>query len=271
MFEATFGEIGNIPSYLKLIPLQLVVISAYRTLTPPGTSAGQQEQDAFQSSSAATETLPGFLIHGGTLLKESNHAKFVYRLLTSFVIVQGILYTWAVAESALVLVATFPTLSRILPEPLAGSALLAGQRLSLTMPFVIGQFLMCAGCAIRVACYRRLGAYFTFELSLRDEHKLITSGPYSVVRHPAYTGSLLFIAGTYIAVRDRGSLLAALGLWETSWGKAVRFGLTVMAVLGTFSFVDRTRVEDEALKRRFGQQWIDWSRKTRYKLVPFLL
>jgi len=36
---------------------------------------------------------------------------------------------------------------------------------------------------------------FTFEMSIRKEHILVTSGPYGVVRHPGYTGALLAIGG----------------------------------------------------------------------------
>ena len=36
---------------------------------------------------------------------------------------------------------------------------------------------------------------FTFEMSIRKDHMLITSGPYGVVRHPGYTGFLLVVIG----------------------------------------------------------------------------
>ncbi|CAF4350854.1 unnamed protein product, partial [Rotaria sordida] len=31
-----------------------------------------------------------------------------------------------------------------------------------------------------------LGAFFTFELTIRSTHKLIKTGPYAYVRHPSY-------------------------------------------------------------------------------------
>ena len=51
---------------------------------------------------------------------------------------------------------------------------------------------------IRWACYRALGRLFTFEMSIRDNHELVTDGPYGWVRHPAYTGILLIVAGVIL-------------------------------------------------------------------------
>jgi len=36
---------------------------------------------------------------------------------------------------------------------------------------------------------------FTFEMSIRKNHKLITSGPYAIVRHPSYVGVILVASG----------------------------------------------------------------------------
>lgn len=44
-------------------------------------------------------------------------------------------------------------------------------------------------------CYCELGNLFTFEVSIRNDHKLIQSGPYHTVRHPGYLGVLLSVAG----------------------------------------------------------------------------
>ena len=107
-------------------------------------------------------------------------------------------------------------------------------------------------------------------MNLSADHALETGGPYAVVRHPSYGGALAFVVGTYMCVRDRASLLAALGVWDTPWGTALRFGGVVLAVLASFAFVDRARVEDEALKHKFGRQWEMWARRTPYKLIPFI-
>lgn len=54
----------------------------------------------------------------------------------------------------------------------------------------IGMVAVWIGGAIRIACYRELGRLFTYELTIREKHRLVTSGPYSIVRHPSYSKSL---------------------------------------------------------------------------------
>ena len=48
----------------------------------------------------------------------------------------------------------------------------------LPAPFILGVCLLGVGTLIRVSCYRALGRFFTFELSIKTEHTLITEGPY---------------------------------------------------------------------------------------------
>ncbi|KAJ7923243.1 hypothetical protein B0H13DRAFT_1477462, partial [Mycena leptocephala] len=52
----------------------------------------------------------------------------------------------------------------------------------------IGTALIANGAILRLFCYRALGQYFTFKTAIARNHKLVTTGPYSIVRHPAYTG-----------------------------------------------------------------------------------
>ena len=59
------------------------------------------------------------------------------------------------------------------------------------------------GGVIRLECCRRLGRMFTFEMSIRKDCVLVTSGPYGVVRHPGYTGILLVISGMLLMMHQR--------------------------------------------------------------------
>jgi len=42
-----------------------------------------------------------------------------------------------------------------------------------------------------------LGQFFRFEASIQQDHKLIVSGPYAVVRHPSYTGLMMVFIGWF--------------------------------------------------------------------------
>lgn len=170
---------------------------------------------------------------------------------------------------ALIIGAIFPQLLPYIPESIS-SYLNAGRGMRLSLPFCLAYASVLAGATIRVHCYRRLRDRFTFDLAIRKDHTLETGGMYSVVRHPAYLGSLLFIGGTYLCVCDGHSLLAALGVWETSWGKGLHSFMAGTALLAVYAFVDRTRVEDKALRQQFGEQWVKWARTTPYKLIPFV-
>lgn len=60
---------------------------------------------------------------------------------------------------------------------------------------VVGTLLATIGGYIRWTCYCALGRLFTFEMSIRDDHTLVTDGPYAWVRHPGYTGVLSTFIG----------------------------------------------------------------------------
>jgi protein-S-isoprenylcysteine O-methyltransferase Ste14 len=76
---------------------------------------------------------------------------------------------------------------------------------------------------------------------------VITTGPYRIVRHPLYTGALVFIAGT--------SLL--LGSW---WGLIAVPVLAVVLAL-------RIRIEEKALRTGL-EGYDDYARRVRYRLIP---
>ncbi|KAI9064433.1 hypothetical protein FKP32DRAFT_1570163 [Trametes sanguinea] len=159
-----------------------------------------------------------------------------------------------------------PSLSERLPLLNA----LDSTRYFVTPLFLIGSAIAICGGTIRIYCHRALGRFFSWQMALQDDHTLITTGPYSFVRHPSYTGFLLLAIGNAISLLGPGSLSAENGLLDSRPGRTA-LGI----VFGYLSFVayslcHRIPKEDEVLSREFGEQWQVWARKAPYKLIPYV-
>ena len=136
--------------------------------------------------------------------------------------------------------------------------------------FIAGLVVTAAGTLIRVVAYRQLSRNFTFQLAVRNEHKLSTSGIYSVVRHPSYTGALMFLCGMGICQLGSGSYFVESGMWKGTAGQ-VCAAVYLSFIAFSFSMAGvRTRQEDETLRTEFKEQWDAWARETRYRLIPFV-
>jgi protein-S-isoprenylcysteine O-methyltransferase Ste14 len=60
---------------------------------------------------------------------------------------------------------------------------------------VIGAALILLGLAVRMSAIATLKNYFTVNVAIREDHKLITGGLYRYIRHPAYAGGILSFIG----------------------------------------------------------------------------
>ncbi|WP_026868922.1 methyltransferase family protein [Inquilinus limosus] len=80
-------------------------------------------------------------------------------------------------------------------------------------------------------------------------HRVITTGPYAVVRHPLYTAALVWFAATALM----------LGSW---WGLVACIAFAVILAM-------RTALEDRELHRGL-PGYPDYARRVRHRLVPFV-
>lgn len=131
----------------------------------------------------------------------------------------------------------------------AGAFPLADIRMLLTRPAIgLGVFIL--GLALRWYAIIHLGRFFTVNVAITDDHRLIETGPYRWARHPSYTGWLLAIAGLGLCLANALSLAILL--------------------TATFSVISwRISIEEAVLRTAFGDAYTAYARKTR-RLIPYI-
>ncbi|KAI0060185.1 hypothetical protein BV25DRAFT_1807916 [Artomyces pyxidatus] len=136
--------------------------------------------------------------------------------------------------------------------------------------FVAGVASTFLGMVIRVACFRELGRFFTYQLAIRDKHKLITTGPYSIVRHPSYTGIWLAHGGMTACLLAKGTWLTESGVMHTAIG-----WIAASIWAGRLAYVTfislRARHEDKMLHREFGEEWEAYAKRVPCRYIPGLI
>jgi protein-S-isoprenylcysteine O-methyltransferase Ste14 len=95
-----------------------------------------------------------------------------------------------------------------------------------------------------------LGRQFRIQAGLYEDHQLVRSGPYAVVRHPIYASLLALTLATGILMAQWQWLLVGLALCIA--GNEIR-----------------VRTEDRLLEGRFGEDFREYRRKVR-GYVPFV-
>jgi len=125
------------------------------------------------------------------------------------------------------------------------------------------------GGALRQWGRHSLGRFFTWEVSIRPEHKLFTGGPYRIVRHPCYLGSFFLQAGQLMFAFSGGTFTHECLKWRFSEPfHVIRLLVTLLAVICLGASYRRCLKEDALLKREFGKEWEKWAAKTRFRLIP---
>jgi protein-S-isoprenylcysteine O-methyltransferase Ste14 len=113
-----------------------------------------------------------------------------------------------------------------------------------------GCLLLGVGLGFSVWARMHLGRNWSGRIAVKENHELIQTGPYAVVRHPIYTGLLLAIIGTALA----------LGEWR---------GL-VAVVLMLVSYWRKLTVEERWMLNAFGDRYRHYRAQTS-ALIPYLL
>lgn len=117
--------------------------------------------------------------------------------------------------------------------------------------FYLGIFLMLLGIVIRQWSIAVLGRFFSLNVRVVQDHRVIDKGPYRLVRHPSYTGILITFIGISLAVQSLGALLVLLAVF-------------------TISFGYRMRVEEKTLLSELGDPYASYMKRTK-RIIPYLI
>jgi protein-S-isoprenylcysteine O-methyltransferase Ste14 len=124
----------------------------------------------------------------------------------------------------------------------------AGRLPAVSGPAGVG--VMAAGLALRAWSMRTLGAYYSRTLRTTSDQTVVQDGPYRVIRHPGYLGSMMVWTGFAVT---SGSAAAAVA---------------VAALMGN-AYRRRIASEEAMLAGRFGRAYAQYSQRTK-RLVPFI-
>ena len=113
---------------------------------------------------------------------------------------------------------------------------------------LLGVILIVVGLAVRWTAILTLRKYFTVDVAIRKDHKLVMTGLYRYVRHPAYLGSLLSFLGLAVSFSN----------WLATF-------LMFLPITGAFIY--RIRVEEKALDAFLGEEYRQYCSSTK-RLIP---
>lgn len=105
------------------------------------------------------------------------------------------------------------------------------------------------GAAVAMWARLTLGANWSGTVTVKQDHELIRGGPYRFVRHPIYSGLLLAVLGTAIAVGEIRGLIALAAAFLGFWWKS--------------------RTEEGFMMELFGDRYAQYRREVK-ALIPFV-
>ena len=113
---------------------------------------------------------------------------------------------------------------------------------------IFSGLIVLVGIIWRLVIQKQLGKYFSINIKIHKQHKLVQSGMYKYVRHPMYFFNLLIFLGL------AGMFSSILGIAST-------------LVLVGISTLFRIYREEYFLVQKFGKKYVKYQNRTK-KLIP---
>lgn len=113
---------------------------------------------------------------------------------------------------------------------------------------IAGVCVIWAGIILRGGAIATLGRFFRRDVQVAADQAVVRTGPYAVIRHPAYTGNLLMYAG--------------IGILLANWAS-----LAALAVVPLAGHMRRIEVEEAVLAGRLGEPYREYAAGTA-RLIP---
>ena len=115
---------------------------------------------------------------------------------------------------------------------------------------VLGTAICISGLYVTIWARRTLAGNWSSDVTFKQGHELIRTGPYRYVRHPIYTGLLIMCVGTAVEI-------GALRCW-------------IGAVVVTIGFWIKLSQEERLLLRHFPEEYPRYRKEVK-ALVPWLI
>ncbi len=116
--------------------------------------------------------------------------------------------------------------------------------------FAIGSILAIVGLIIRVNSILTLKQQFTYTVTKIENHELIESGLYKIIRHPGYLGQLIIFLG----------ISASLSNW---------LSILAMMISVLIGYTYRIKTEEKFMIEQMGTKYIDYQKRTK-RLIPMI-
>ncbi len=113
---------------------------------------------------------------------------------------------------------------------------------------IAGDFLVALGFFIVFIVFRE-NTFTSAAIEVAKEQKVISTGLYAIIRHPLYSGALVMLFGTPLA----------LGSW---WGLLMFIAMTLIII--------RRLLDEEKFLLKNLQGYSDYTENVQYRLVPFV-